>query len=181
MLFTEFEWLCWDFSETKRTTTTKGYWLSKTGYSKKKTSRELQRSWKWFSYLHFLCIHQCCCALLWTYADDVCVCVCVFFYSCEAKRQRTIQVMDIHEIPKPKNTFFGKNKGGSGGGGGGSHGRHWWYQYGNIIHTKRVHEGDRKSPKPVVPRTLFFEVKKPKTITLFFFFLLFNYLINNKN
>uniref|UniRef100_A0A2N9I249 TFIIS N-terminal domain-containing protein n=1 Tax=Fagus sylvatica TaxID=28930 RepID=A0A2N9I249_FAGSY len=39
-----------------------------------------------------------------------------------AKRQRTIQVMDIHEIPKPKNTFFGKNKGGSGGG---SHGRHW--------------------------------------------------------
>ncbi|KAJ7945295.1 Transcription elongation factor [Quillaja saponaria] len=40
-----------------------------------------------------------------------------------AKRQRTIQVMDIHEIPKPKNTFFGKNKGG--GGGGGSQGRHW--------------------------------------------------------
>ncbi|XP_062149105.1 probable mediator of RNA polymerase II transcription subunit 26c [Alnus glutinosa] len=44
-----------------------------------------------------------------------------------AKRQRTIQVMDIHEIPKPKNTFFAKNKGGGGsvGGGGGSHGRHW--------------------------------------------------------
>ncbi|KAF3963218.1 hypothetical protein CMV_012376 [Castanea mollissima] len=39
-----------------------------------------------------------------------------------AKRQRTIQVMDIHEIPKPKNAFFGKNKGGSGGG---SHWRHW--------------------------------------------------------
>ncbi|KAL0004555.1 hypothetical protein SO802_012116 [Lithocarpus litseifolius] len=38
-----------------------------------------------------------------------------------AKRQRTIQVMDIHEIPKPKNAFFGKNKGGSVGG---SHGRH---------------------------------------------------------
>ncbi|XP_030930760.1 probable mediator of RNA polymerase II transcription subunit 26c [Quercus lobata] len=38
-----------------------------------------------------------------------------------AKRQRTIQVMDIHEIPKPKNVF-GKNKGGSGGS---SHGRHW--------------------------------------------------------
>lgn len=36
-----------------------------------------------------------------------------------AKRQRTIQVMDIHEIPKPKNAFFGKNKGGS------SQGRHW--------------------------------------------------------
>ncbi|XP_059640447.1 probable mediator of RNA polymerase II transcription subunit 26c [Cornus florida] len=29
-----------------------------------------------------------------------------------AKKQRTIQVMDIHEIPKPKNAFFGKNKGG---------------------------------------------------------------------
>ncbi|GFP94512.1 probable mediator of RNA polymerase ii transcription subunit 26c [Phtheirospermum japonicum] len=31
-----------------------------------------------------------------------------------AKKQRTIQVMDIHEIPKPKakNTFFAKNKGG---------------------------------------------------------------------
>uniref|UniRef100_A0A5B6YNG8 Putative mediator of RNA polymerase II transcription subunit 26c n=1 Tax=Davidia involucrata TaxID=16924 RepID=A0A5B6YNG8_DAVIN len=29
-----------------------------------------------------------------------------------AKKQRTIQVMDIHEIPKPKNSFFGKNKGG---------------------------------------------------------------------
>ncbi|KAJ7956959.1 Transcription elongation factor [Quillaja saponaria] len=40
-----------------------------------------------------------------------------------AKRQRTIQVMDIHEIPKPKNAFFGKNKGG--GGGGSSLGRHW--------------------------------------------------------
>ncbi|GAV79269.1 Med26 domain-containing protein [Cephalotus follicularis] len=36
-----------------------------------------------------------------------------------AKKQRTIQVMDIHEIPKPKNTFFGKNKGG------GFQGRHW--------------------------------------------------------
>ncbi|CAI0555082.1 unnamed protein product [Linum tenue] len=36
-----------------------------------------------------------------------------------AKKQRTIQVMDIHEIPKPKNTFFAKNKGG------GSQGRHW--------------------------------------------------------
>ncbi|GMN33321.1 hypothetical protein TIFTF001_004102 [Ficus carica] len=42
-----------------------------------------------------------------------------------AKKQRTIQVMDIHEIPKPKakNAFFPKNKGG--GGGGGSLGRHW--------------------------------------------------------
>ncbi|PSS30293.1 Mediator of RNA polymerase II transcription subunit 26c like [Actinidia chinensis var. chinensis] len=29
-----------------------------------------------------------------------------------AKKQRTIQVMDIHEIPKPKNTFFAKNRGG---------------------------------------------------------------------
>ncbi|XP_024028872.1 probable mediator of RNA polymerase II transcription subunit 26c [Morus notabilis] len=40
-----------------------------------------------------------------------------------AKKQRTIQVMDIHEIPKPKakNAFFPKNK----GGGGGSLGRHW--------------------------------------------------------
>ncbi|XP_061342858.1 probable mediator of RNA polymerase II transcription subunit 26c [Gastrolobium bilobum] len=39
-----------------------------------------------------------------------------------AKKQRTIQVMDIHELPKskPKNAFFGKNKGG-----GGSQGRHW--------------------------------------------------------
>lgn len=39
-----------------------------------------------------------------------------------AKKQRTIQVMDIHELPKskPKNGFFGKNKGS-----GGSQGRHW--------------------------------------------------------
>ncbi|OIV96994.1 hypothetical protein TanjilG_26771 [Lupinus angustifolius] len=39
-----------------------------------------------------------------------------------AKKQRTIQVMDIHELPKTKskNTFFGKNKGS-----GGSQGRHW--------------------------------------------------------
>ncbi|CAA0839207.1 Probable mediator of RNA polymerase II transcription subunit 26c [Striga hermonthica] len=29
-----------------------------------------------------------------------------------AKKQRTIQVMDIHEIPKPKNAYFAKNKGG---------------------------------------------------------------------
>ncbi|KAL7104556.1 hypothetical protein ACP275_08G252800 [Erythranthe tilingii] len=27
-----------------------------------------------------------------------------------AKKQRKIQVMDIHQIPKPKNTFFAKNK-----------------------------------------------------------------------
>ncbi|TYG66001.1 hypothetical protein ES288_D06G232700v1 [Gossypium darwinii] len=36
-----------------------------------------------------------------------------------AKKQRTVQVMDIHELPKPKNAFFGRNKGG------GSQGRHW--------------------------------------------------------
>lgn len=36
-----------------------------------------------------------------------------------AKKQRTIQVMGIHEIPKPKNAFFSKNKGGA------SQGRHW--------------------------------------------------------
>ncbi|XP_047310689.1 probable mediator of RNA polymerase II transcription subunit 26c [Impatiens glandulifera] len=29
-----------------------------------------------------------------------------------AKKQRTIQMMDIHEIPKPKNGFFAKNRGG---------------------------------------------------------------------
>ncbi|PIN11451.1 hypothetical protein CDL12_15953 [Handroanthus impetiginosus] len=29
-----------------------------------------------------------------------------------AKKQRTIQVMDIHDIPKPKNAFFAKNRGG---------------------------------------------------------------------
>ncbi|WCJ20392.1 Transcription elongation factor (TFIIS) family protein [Euphorbia peplus] len=40
-----------------------------------------------------------------------------------AKKQRTIQVMDIHELPKPKNknTFFPRNK----GGGGSQGGRHW--------------------------------------------------------
>ncbi|KAE9587328.1 hypothetical protein Lal_00004908 [Lupinus albus] len=39
-----------------------------------------------------------------------------------AKKQRTIQVMDIHELPKSKskNTFFAKNKGTAG-----SQGRHW--------------------------------------------------------
>ncbi|KAL1326853.1 hypothetical protein HN51_036976 [Arachis hypogaea] len=39
-----------------------------------------------------------------------------------AKKQRTIQVMDLHELPKPKakNVFFGKNKGGMG-----SQGRKW--------------------------------------------------------
>ncbi|GMI83285.1 MEDIATOR 26C [Hibiscus trionum] len=36
-----------------------------------------------------------------------------------AKKQRTVQVMDIHELPKPKNAFFAKNKGS------GSQGRHW--------------------------------------------------------
>ncbi|KAM7274978.1 hypothetical protein ACFE04_016844 [Oxalis oulophora] len=35
-----------------------------------------------------------------------------------AKKQRTIQVMDIRELPKQKNTFFAKNRGG------GSQGRH---------------------------------------------------------
>ncbi|GAA0149476.1 general transcription factor [Lithospermum erythrorhizon] len=28
-----------------------------------------------------------------------------------AKKQRTIQVMDIHDMPKPKNSYFSKNKG----------------------------------------------------------------------
>ncbi|XP_047315559.1 probable mediator of RNA polymerase II transcription subunit 26c [Impatiens glandulifera] len=37
----------------------------------------------------------------------------------DAKKQRKIQVMDIHEIPKPKNAFFAKNRGGPQGGGGG--------------------------------------------------------------
>ncbi|BAT73294.1 mediator of RNA polymerase II transcription subunit 26c [Vigna angularis] len=36
-----------------------------------------------------------------------------------AKKQRTIQVMDLHELPKPKNAYFGKGKGGT------SQGRHW--------------------------------------------------------
>ncbi|ESW31798.1 hypothetical protein PHAVU_002G268700 [Phaseolus vulgaris] len=36
-----------------------------------------------------------------------------------AKKQRTIQVMDLHELPKPKNAFFGKNKGGT------SQRKHW--------------------------------------------------------
>ncbi|XWS56985.1 hypothetical protein CRYUN_Cryun09bG0132800 [Craigia yunnanensis] len=36
-----------------------------------------------------------------------------------AKKQRTIQVMGIHELPKSKNAFFAKNKGS------GSQGRHW--------------------------------------------------------
>ncbi|TYH73219.1 hypothetical protein ES332_D05G313500v1 [Gossypium tomentosum] len=36
-----------------------------------------------------------------------------------AKRQRTVQVMDINELPKPKNGFFAKNKGS------GSQGRQW--------------------------------------------------------
>ncbi|KAL2342953.1 hypothetical protein Fmac_004238 [Flemingia macrophylla] len=31
-----------------------------------------------------------------------------------AKKQKTIQVMDLHDLPKPKNAFFGKNKGGNG-------------------------------------------------------------------
>ncbi|KAL5703632.1 hypothetical protein ACHQM5_022160 [Ranunculus cassubicifolius] len=35
-----------------------------------------------------------------------------------AKKNRTIQVMDLHDIPKPKNSFFSKNKGGS-------QARHW--------------------------------------------------------
>ncbi|KAK4382458.1 putative mediator of RNA polymerase II transcription subunitc [Sesamum angolense] len=38
-----------------------------------------------------------------------------------AKRQRMIQVMDIHELPKPKNAFFAKNKSGFQG----RHHRHW--------------------------------------------------------
>ncbi|CAN6567779.1 unnamed protein product [Malus baccata var. baccata] len=42
-----------------------------------------------------------------------------------AKKQRTIQVMDIHEIPKPKNSFIARNKGGGGGGSGSHQGRHW--------------------------------------------------------
>lgn len=63
------------------------------------------------------CLHMFRLILLVLIRGFVLFCVCVWI--CEAKRQRTIQVMDIHEIPKPKNAFFGKNKGGS------SQGRHW--------------------------------------------------------
>ena len=98
----------------------KGCWLWKTGFNKKKASRELQRSWKWFTYFLFYFYCNFTRFINLAYAKVVCVCV---FYFGEAKRQRMIQVMDIHEIPKPKNAFFGKNKGGSGGG---SHGKHWW-------------------------------------------------------
>ena len=121
---TEFESLHWDFTGTKRTST-KGCWLWKTGFSKKKASRELQRSWKWFTYFLFFSTVILLDSSIWAYAEAICVCV---FYFGEAKRQRTIQVMDIHEIPKPKNAFFGKNKGGSGGG---SHGRSWWLNTAN--------------------------------------------------
>lgn len=46
-----------------------------------------------------------------------------FVYLFIAKKQRTIQVMDIHELPKSKskNGFFAKNRGG-----GSSHGRQHW-------------------------------------------------------
>ena len=33
------------------------------------------------------------------------------YFIYEAKKQRTIQVMDIHDIPKPKNGFIARNKG----------------------------------------------------------------------
>ncbi|KAI4365501.1 hypothetical protein MLD38_021481 [Melastoma candidum] len=42
-----------------------------------------------------------------------------------AKKQRTIQVMDIHDIPKPKNAYFAKNKAGGSSGGSHSHAKHW--------------------------------------------------------
>lgn len=46
----------------------------------------------------------------------------------EAKKQRTIQVMDIHDIPKPKNAFFAKNEGGF-------QGRHhrWFYVFSILL------------------------------------------------
>jgi hypothetical protein len=48
-----------------------------------------------------------------------------FFFVCLfiAKKQRTIQVMDIHELPKSKakNGYFPKNRGG-----GSSQGRQHW-------------------------------------------------------
>lgn len=48
----------------------------------------------------------------------------VFFFGFvwfKARKQRTIQVMDIHEIPKPKNAFFARNKGGF-------QAKHWWIE-----------------------------------------------------
>ncbi|KAI4374182.1 hypothetical protein MLD38_012206 [Melastoma candidum] len=42
-----------------------------------------------------------------------------------AKKQRTIQVMDIHDIPKPKNAYFGRNKAGGSSGGSHFHAKHW--------------------------------------------------------
>ncbi|KAL0395548.1 UNVERIFIED_CONTAM: putative mediator of RNA polymerase II transcription subunitc [Sesamum calycinum] len=53
------------------------------------------------------CCYKLHCGFMLFYADRVGILVFGV-----AKKQRTIQVMDIHEIPKPKNAFFAKNKGG---------------------------------------------------------------------
>ncbi|KAJ8765481.1 hypothetical protein K2173_014603 [Erythroxylum novogranatense] len=65
-----------------------------------------------------------------------------------AKRQRTIQVMDIHELPKPKNSFFPRNKGSGGGSGGGSQGRHCHRSH------QRVHCSSLKKVQFRDPKTL---------------------------
>lgn len=74
------------YAETKGA---KGFWLGKTGFSKKTATRKLQRSSKWFWLLPFASI-----ILLhfffwwfffWAYADAVCTCVCLIMCSQKAK------------------------------------------------------------------------------------------------
>lgn len=69
----------WDSAEATRT---KGFWFWKTGFSEETASRELQRSWKWFSYflfVHSSLLHSVLLALVlgscWWFLCFVSVCV----------------------------------------------------------------------------------------------------------
>ena len=57
----------------------KGCWLWKTGFSKKKASRELQRSWKWFTYFLF-CFYYNFTGFIYLGLYWSCLCLCVLLW-----------------------------------------------------------------------------------------------------
>lgn len=141
-------------AETERTEREQ-FWCREACFCKKTTSRELQRGWKWWNFHFHTFTFSCYFYVLLNWPSNF-----VCLWGCIAKKQRTIQVMDIHDLPKskPKNGFFPKNKGG-----GGSQTRHWWYMSHCSCHFPRGKTcGGLRIKSPVHPRGI------SRIINLFF-------------
>lgn len=74
------------------------HWHGQAGFGSEAASGELPRSTKWLDWSSDV--------FYMPNMTDLTSNFCFYYF--EAKKQRTIQVMDIHEIPKPRNGFISK-------------------------------------------------------------------------